>query len=131
MDYRFSVTALLDSRVFDTFQVDLTTGDALVRPLDTVTVGSIFWFAEGIKPVQVLGITPAQHLAEKLHAICRDRGHRENNRVKDLFDVVLLLRQGVTAQEVLSPIGEVFAQASQTSLDRLRNVVPEGWRVPI
>jgi hypothetical protein len=91
---RFSVVARVDSREFDTFQVDCTAGDAIVMPLVQTEVGKLFAFA-GLEPAIIDAIGPAQHVAEKLHAICRDRGARVNNRVKDLFDVVVLLDRGV------------------------------------
>jgi hypothetical protein len=126
--FRYSVTARLDSRVFETFQLDCTVGDALVLPLDKVAVGQSLAFIEGLIPVEVAGITPAQHLAEKLHAICRSR-HDVSNRVKDLFDVVLLLQRGVTADDVIKVVKQVFAQAGEPSLERLAALVPDQWRV--
>lgn len=125
--YRFSVLARVDSREFDTFQLDCTSGDALVMPLEKAQVGALFAFA-GLEATTIDAISSAQHVAEKLHAICRDRGTRVNNRVKDLFDVVLFLSRGVTPEQVAGAIGEVFKHAGDTQLARLEQEVPIGWR---
>lgn len=124
---RFSITALLDGRPFDTFQVDCTAGDALVAPLARTAVGAAFAFA-GLAPVMLDSISAAQHLAEKLHAICRDRGARQNNRVKDLYDVVVLQQQGVTAEGAAEVVREVFRLVGNTDVARLEAPVPAGWR---
>jgi hypothetical protein len=63
--FRYLVAARLDSRVFEVFQVDLTAGDALVLPLDKILVGQRLAFIEGVAPVEIAGITPAQHLKDK------------------------------------------------------------------
>jgi hypothetical protein len=116
--FRFSVTARLDQHIFDIFQVDCTVGDALVLPLTEVKVGELFRFA-GLPLTSIYGISAAQHVAEKLHALCRDRGVRENNRVKDLVDIVLFAQQGVTPQDVAAVIGDVFEVARNTPFERL------------
>jgi hypothetical protein len=53
---------------------------------------------------------------------------RVNNRVKDLFDVVVLLDRGVAPEDVAVVIEEVFRHAGHTPLVRLAQEVPEGWR---
>ena len=42
-----------------------------------------------------------QHFAEKLHALTRDYGNRPNTRVKDLVDLVLLIEDGLPANNAL------------------------------
>jgi hypothetical protein len=124
---RFSVTADMDGRVFDTFALDCTVGDAIVPPTSQVRVGDLLAFA-GLPHVHITGISAAQHLAEKLHAICRDRGGLESNRVKDLFDVVVLLEDGVAAPSVIEVLADVFRVAGDTPISRLGQPVPEAWR---
>ena len=82
--YRFNVTARVGSRVFDSFHIDCTTGDALIDPFDMLTIGDGLAFA-GITTAKVQAIREGQHFAEKLHALCRPRT-KQNSRVKDLFD---------------------------------------------
>jgi hypothetical protein len=128
--FRYSVKALLGEREFDTFHVDCTVGDALVLPLEKITVGTAFGFTT-LPPVQVDGIGPAQHIAEKLHAICRERrGGKDSNRTKDLFDVILVLQHGVTATQVAAVLPEVFRLGGQTPFNRLTRPPPEAWREP-
>jgi hypothetical protein len=43
--YCFNVAARIGSRVFDSFHIDCTTGDALIDPFDTLTVGYGLEFA--------------------------------------------------------------------------------------
>ena len=48
----------------------------------------------GIETVQVEIVDVHRHAAEKLHAMLRDFGDRENTRVRDLVDLVLLIETG-------------------------------------
>jgi hypothetical protein len=126
--YRFNVAARIGSRIFDSFHIDCTTGDALIDPFDVMTVGSGLAFA-GFPPNKVNAIREGQHFAEKLHAFCRPRVKR-NSRVKDLFDMVLFVRQGVDPATVANALPTVFALCGNTAISKTLPEPPQEWRKP-
>ena len=69
---RFSVTARLDGRLFESFHVDVGSGDPVVEPADSLTTPPMLAFA-GIRPVTIPCYPLTQHLAEKIHAYVRPR----------------------------------------------------------
>ena len=124
--YRFNVTARIGSRVFDSFHIDCTTGDALIDPFDVMTVGGGLAFA-GLTPAKVNAIREGQHFAEKLHALCRPRTQR-NSRVKDLFDMVLFVKQGVEPAAVANALPTVFAVGGNLAIPKTLPEPPQEWR---
>jgi Domain of unknown function (DUF1814). len=62
-----------------------------IAETDRVSAPNSFAFAE-IPGRQVETVSPAQHFAEKLHALTRDYG-RENSRVRDLVDLALIIER--------------------------------------
>ncbi len=126
--YRFNVTSRIGSRVFDSFHIDCTTGDALIDPFDVITVGSGLSFA-GVPTAKVNAIREEQHFAEKLHALCRPRA-RQNSRVKDLFDMVLFVKQGVTPAAAARALPKVFELGGNLAIPKALPEPPPEWRVP-
>jgi hypothetical protein len=125
--YRFNVAARIGSRIFDSFHIDCTTGDALIDPFDLMTVGDGLAFA-GLPPAKVQAIREGQHFAEKLHAFCRPR-NKQNSRVKDLFDMVLFVKQGVEPAAVAKALPTVFAVGGNLAIPKILPEPPEEWRV--
>lgn len=124
--YRFNVTARVGSRVFDSFHIDCTTGDALIDPFDLITVGGGLSFA-GIPTAEINAIGVGQHFAEKLHALCRPRT-RQNSRVKDLFDMVLFVKQGVEPAAVARALPKVFELGGNLVIPKTLPQPPQEWR---
>lgn len=88
--YRFHVRALLDSRPFEDFKVDVGTVTPLVAPTEEIPESDTLLFA-GIVPRRFRAISLAQHFAEKIHALTFPREDWEKTRVKDFVDIVLIL----------------------------------------
>lgn len=88
--YRFHVRALLDKRPFEDFKVDVGTVTPLVAPTEEIAESDTLRFA-GIVPRRFRAISLAQHFAEKIHALTFPWEDREQTRVKDLVDIVLIL----------------------------------------
>lgn len=86
---RVPVRCRLDSREFETFHVDIGVGDPVVAEAESFVVTNLLEFAD-VPPTTVRCYPMAQHLAEKVHALTRPHGDRENSRVKDLVDVVII-----------------------------------------
>jgi hypothetical protein len=126
--YRFNVTARVDSRIFDSFHIDCTTGDALIDPFDTITVGRGLVFA-GLPTAKINTIGEGQHFSEKLHAFCRTRT-RQNSRVKDLFDMILFIRQGIEPTAVARALPKVFEIGGNISIPTDLPKPPQEWRAP-
>ena len=123
--YRFSVVSRIGSRVFDSFHIDCTTGDALINPFDIITVGGGLTFA-GIPTAKVNAIREGQHFAEKLHAFCRPRT-RQNSRVKDLFDMMLFVKQGVEHSAVARALPKVFGMGGNLTIPKTLPKPPQEW----
>jgi len=88
--YRFTVRAVLDGRPFENFRLDVGVAITLVALPEQVQEGDILTFA-GIVPRWFRAISLVQQFAEKVHALTFPWQDRENTRVKDLVDLVLIL----------------------------------------
>jgi len=88
--YRFRVRASLAGRPFEEFRADVGTGIHLVAPPEDVPESDTLAFA-GIAPGRFRVISLSQHFADKVHALTFPWKDRENTRVKDLVDIVLIL----------------------------------------
>ena len=86
---RFFVTALVAGRTFESFHIDVGSGDPVVEAADKLETPALLAFA-GISPVTVPCYPLTQHLAEKVHAYVRPRAIGESTRVKDLVDIILI-----------------------------------------
>jgi hypothetical protein len=86
---RMAVESRLDGRLFESFHVDVGTGDPVLDAPDRRIVTGLLGFAE-IEPTIVPCYPVTQHVAEKLHALSRRRALAVNSRVKDLVDIVVL-----------------------------------------
>lgn len=99
-NWRFSVTSLVDGRVFESFHIDVGLADSILEPADVLTTPPLLTFA-GIAPLTVPVYPLSQHLAEKVHAYIRPQPGGENTRVKDLVDMLLIADVGMVAAPAL------------------------------
>lgn len=121
---RFPVRSTLAGRLFVSFHVDVAVGDVLLEPLRITTGEDWFGFA-GIEPSPLTTTTLEQQFAEKLHAYTIPRaGTRDNSRVKDLVDMMLLIDTGTLEPE------NVAASVMATFTHRSTHPVPEGLPDP-
>lgn len=127
--WRFPVEAKIGGRQFDKFHLDMSTGDAILAPLDRLPVGKTLAFA-GVTAGQVEMIRLAQHYSEKLHAYVRDRGGKENGRVKDLFDMVYFIKNGIEAKDVAAVVDTVFRHCGGPEVPKELDPPPRSWRDP-
>lgn len=88
--FRFATQAALAARSFEEFKVDVGTRPELVTPAEEVPESDTLAFA-GIVPGRFRAISLSQQFAEKVHAFTFPWENRENTRVKDLADLVLIL----------------------------------------
>jgi predicted nucleotidyltransferase component of viral defense system len=86
---RCTVRSTLAGRAFESFHIDLGCDEERVGSVARLRVTSLLEFAD-IPAVEFPCLPLEQHLAEKVHALVRSRGERDNSRVKDLVDIVLI-----------------------------------------
>jgi hypothetical protein len=71
----------------------------------------------GISPATIYAISKEQQFAEKLHAYTLPRPDRFNTRVKDLVDMLLLIREGSIDEDVVREnLSKVFHRRNTHSL---------------
>ena len=87
---RCSVEARLAGRAFARFHLDVGLGDAVVDQPDWVEGSPLLNFA-GISAARIALYPVAQQFAEKIHTYTFPWRDRDNTRVKDMVDLVLLM----------------------------------------
>jgi hypothetical protein len=69
-----------------------------------------------------------RHAAEKLHAMSREFGDRDNSRVRDLVDVVLLVEhEMLTPAAVADAVTLVWAEREHTAPPTRMPSLPGSW----
>lgn len=125
---RYPIEARLDHRTFTTFHLDVGVGDAVSAAAEWLTGPDTLGFAE-IPPVQVAALAREQQFAEKVHAYTLPRGDRTNTRVKDLVDLVLLLRLGLPDLAIVKQaLRATFARRATHPLPTTLPPPPIEWR---
>lgn len=127
--FRFPVEAIMDGRPFVKFHIDIGVGDILVEPVEKI-IGEDWLEFAGISPAIIYAISKEQQFAEKLHAYTLPRIDRLNTRVKDLVDMLLLIREGSVDEAVVrNNLSKVFHRRNTHSLPATFPLPPEGWDV--
>ena len=119
---RFPVQARLDGRAFETFHVDVGSGDPLVEPAENLTPPALLEFAD-IRPPVVPCYPLTQQIAEKVHAYTRPHATGEASRVKDWVDLLLIVELGALN-------GSTLRRAMQATFDA-RGTHPLPTRLPV
>lgn len=123
---RIRVLARLSGLEFVTFHIDLSSGDALVESPDLLQGSDLLQFA-GIAPVAFPVYPVVQHLSEKLHAYTLPRS-RENTRVKDLVDLVIIATtETVEADHLSRSVEATFAIRGTHSIPPRLPEPPASW----
>jgi len=124
---RCSVDAELGGRLFESFHVDLGCDEARIGDVARIPVTSLLEFA-GLPPVEFPCIPLGQHLAEKVHALVRPRSGRDNSRVKDLVDIVLIAEtSSVDSSELAAALVCTFESDGQCQMPEGLPVPPRAW----
>ncbi len=126
---RYPVEALMDDRRFSNFHVDIGIGDIVLDPLEMTTGRDWLGFA-GIPFKTFPTISMAQQFAEKLHAYTQPRV-RTNSRVRDLVDMLLLLKIGkMTRENVQRSILATFKRRKTHLPPTQLDLPPLDWSQP-
>jgi hypothetical protein len=127
---RFPVDARLAGRSFVKFQLDVSTGDVLREPYESLAGRDWLGFA-GIASTGFLAVSPEEQFAEKLHAYTLPRVGRENTRVKDLVDLVLLIeRTSMNSTRLPKAIRETFQRRKTHEIPPALAAPPASWSKP-
>jgi len=110
---RLSIDAVIGSRVFERFVVDLVGAADTRDSTESVELGGALSFA-GVPRVEMTVIDLRTHWAEKLSAYLRRYDDRPNTRVKDLVDLALLIEHGLEPDARLRhAVAATFASREQ------------------
>lgn len=124
---RFRVEALLVGKAFGRFHVDVGIGDYVGGQPEILIGEDLLGFA-GVEPARALAIPKAQQFAEKLHAYTYAWDDRENTRVKDIVDLVLLVERGeLDPDDVAVAVRETFARRKTHAVPRELSAPPTSW----
>lgn len=127
---RFPVDARLAGRTFAKFHLDVSTGDVLRKPYETLSGRDWLGFA-GIASANFPAVSPEEQFAEKLHAYTLPRVGRENTRVKDLVDLILLIeRTGLDVARLPEAIHETFQRRKTHDVPSALILPPASWAGP-
>jgi predicted nucleotidyltransferase component of viral defense system len=124
---RCLVEARLAGRTFTKFHLDVGLGDAVLPPVEWVEYDSLLAFA-GIPTARVALYPVEQQFAEKVHAYTFPWGTRENTRVKDLVDLVLLITSGLlNPEQVRIALYATFKTRGTHDLPSALPAPPSAW----
>jgi len=127
---RCSVEARLAGRPFIRFHLDVGLGDAVLGQPDWVD-GSGFLSFAGIPAARIALYPVDQQFAEKIHAYTFPWQDRDNTRVKDLVDLVLLLHSGqLKPRRVNQALRATFEARGSHSLPAQLPAPPIEWTEP-
>jgi hypothetical protein len=123
---RARVECLLAGRPFGRIQVDVVCRPHELSDTDRLRLPGHLRFA-AIEPPEIEMVSVARHVGEKLHAMLLEFGDRENTRVRDLADLVILREHGlIDPRRAADAVRQVFAERA-TALPRALPPFPTGW----
>ena len=125
--FRFPIRSMIAGRLFVAFSLDIGFGDAITPPIEEVEGVDWLNFC-GIPPAKFEIISLEQQFAEKIHAMIVNRGERENSRVKDLIDVLLLIKTGLNLERVSESLANTFRRRGELIVPSHLPSLPDSWR---
>ncbi len=123
---RFGVEVVLDGRLFSAFHLDVVVGETPVLAGEWIESEDFLDFA-AVPAARVLAVTREQHFAEKVHAYTKPR-EATNTRVRDLVDMIILIRQGLRSDGRLSEaVRGVFGRVGAHAIPAELPIPPTAW----
>ncbi len=127
LTWRVMVAAALAGKHFGSIQIDVSPRAHELEDTDRVELPNSLEFA-GIPTPTVEIINIARHAAEKFHAMLRDFGDRENSRVRDLVDLIILVEHDLLVPAaVASAATQVWAERDGVEPPVRIPPLPESW----
>lgn len=126
LGWRLSLRADLDGRRFEAVTADIVARTTEDGRTDRCALRSSLRFA-GVPDLEIDLVDLDHHFAEKLAAYTEDRGVRENTRVKDLTDMVLLVETGFEPTRRLRDVADVIFEARGERAPAVLPLPPASW----
>jgi hypothetical protein len=127
MTWRVGIEVRLAGRQFGSIRVDVSPRSYELDATDMVPLPNSLEFA-GVETVEVEVVDVHRHAAEKLHAMLKDFGDRENSRVRDLVDLMLLRESGLLSVPQLTvAVTAVWQERNSTAPPEAFPDLPAGW----
>ena len=129
--WRVTVDAILGGRTFAKLRIDLVERLDEIEDATEIVVIPMPVAGTAFADARVTAVDIAQHAAEKFHALTQSySGGRQNTRVKDLLDIVLMSEAGLLPHPNLANrIRAVFAMRDQTEPPAHLPEPPAAWRI--
>lgn len=130
LTWRLSVDGKLAGRRFAAIKLDVSPRPHELEVTDTVMLPNALQFA-GLETVGIEIVDVHRHGAEKLHAMLKDFGDRDNSRVRDLVDIMLLSEHGLlSTPELAAAVTAVWAERAGTPPPTFFPPLPASWPRP-
>lgn len=127
--WRSAVAASLAGKAFGGVHLDVSPRAHELDEAERLPLPNSLDFA-GITTPEVEIVDVNRHAAEKLHAMSRDYGDRENSRVRDLVDLVILIeRQALDALAVAARAADVWREREAVGPPATLAALPESWPI--
>jgi Nucleotidyl transferase AbiEii toxin, Type IV TA system len=128
LTWRVAVEVELAGRRFGAIKLDVSPRAHELDATDTVTLPNALDFA-GFGSVDIEILDVHRHAAEKLHGMLKDFGERENSRVRDLADLMLMLDAALlSATRLAAVVKEVWAERDAAVPPAAFPDLPTSWR---
>ena len=125
--WRVTVGATLANRNFGTLKLDISPRAHELDATDVVELPNTLSFA-GVTTVKIEIVDVHRHAAEKFHGMLKDFGERENTRVRDLADIVLLIEAGLLAPGKLAEsVVAVWTERNRAAPPTAFPALPPSW----
>lgn len=125
--WRLKIGAHLGGKPFGRVQLDVSPRAHELAATDTIALPNSLDFA-GIPAATAEIIDVHRHAAEKFHGMFRDLGDRENTRVRDLIDLVILIEHGLLdPAKVAAASTRVWEERDGTEPPLVVPPLPESW----
>jgi len=126
LTWRVVVDVKLAGRQFGSIRLDISPRAHELGVTETVALPNALEFA-GFATVDIEIIDIHRHAAEKFHGMLRDFGDRENSRVRDLADLMLMLDAGLLdPSRVAIDVNRVWAERG-AELPATFPALPGSW----
>jgi hypothetical protein len=127
LTWRVGVEVQVAGRRFGSIKLDVSPRAHELDETDTITLPNALDFA-GFATVDVEIVDVHRHAAEKLHGMLKDFGERENSRVRDLADLMLLLdAELLTPTRLAAVVRDVWAERDAVTPPTVFPVLPTIW----
>jgi hypothetical protein len=125
--WRVPVSSNLAGRPFGVLKLDISPRAHELDATDVMKLPNTLAFAGiGTRDIEIIDIH--RHAAEKLHAMQKDFGDRENSRVRDLIDLVILREHDLLdPDELRSAVWRVWQEREQSAPPDSLPAFPASW----